>query len=34
VDRKLFVEATKDVYKKLAPTVGQANIDRVRALEK
>jgi tripartite ATP-independent transporter DctP family solute receptor len=34
VDRKLFVDATKDVYKKLAPTVGQANIDRVRALEK
>jgi len=34
VDRKLFIEATKDVYKKLAPTVGQANIDRVRALEK
>ena len=34
VDRRLFIEATKDVYKKLAPTVGQANIDRVRALEK
>ena len=34
VDRKLFIDATKDVYKKLAPTVGQANIDRVRALEK
>jgi len=34
VDRKLFIEATKDVYRKLAPTVGQANIDRVRALEK
>jgi len=34
VNRQLFIDATKDVYKKLAPTVGQANIDRVRALEK
>jgi TRAP-type C4-dicarboxylate transport system substrate-binding protein len=34
VDRKPFIEATKVVYIKLAPTVGQANIDRVRALEK
>jgi hypothetical protein len=34
VNRQLFIDATKDVYKKLAPTVGQANIDRVRAMEK
>jgi hypothetical protein len=34
VDRKPFMEATKVVYQKLAPTVGQANIDKVRALEK
>jgi TRAP-type transport system periplasmic protein len=34
VDRKPFMDATKVVYQKLAPTVGQANIDKVRALEK
>jgi TRAP-type C4-dicarboxylate transport system substrate-binding protein len=34
VDRKPFIEATKEVYSKLAKTVGQQNIDRVRALEK
>ena len=34
VDRKPFVEATEPVYKLLAPTVGQENIDKIRALEK
>jgi TRAP-type transport system periplasmic protein len=34
VDRAPFVEATKDVYKTMASTVGQENIDKVRALEK
>jgi TRAP-type transport system periplasmic protein len=33
VDRKPFIEATKEVYVKLASTVGQENIDKVRALE-
>ncbi len=34
VDRKPFMEATEPVYKQLAKTVGQQNIDRIRALEK
>jgi len=34
VDRKPFMEATDTIYKDLAKTVGQANIDKVRALEK
>jgi len=34
VDRKPFMEATSSVYKELAKTVGQANIDKIRALEK
>lgn len=34
VNRKPFIEATKDVYRKLAPVVGQDNIDAVRKLEK
>ncbi len=34
VDRKPFMEATKEVYKIMAPTVGQENIDKVKALEK
>jgi len=34
VDRKPFLEATAPVYKLLAPTVGQENIDKIRALEK
>ncbi len=34
VDRKPFIDATATVYKDLAKTVGQANIDKVRALEK
>ena len=34
VDRKPFMDATEVVYKDLAKTVGQANIDKVRALEK
>ncbi len=33
VDRKPFVEATASVYKDLAKTVGQENIDKIRALE-
>ena len=33
VDRKPFIEATKEVYKTLANTVGQDNIDKVKALE-
>jgi len=34
VDRKPFIEATQSVYKELAPVVGQANIDKIKALEK
>jgi tripartite ATP-independent transporter DctP family solute receptor len=34
VDRKPFIEATLPVYKSLEKTVGQANIDKIRALEK
>lgn len=34
VDRQPFIDATKSVYKTLASTVGQANIDKVKALEK
>ena len=34
VDRKPFMAATETIYKDLAKTVGQANIDKVRALEK
>ncbi len=34
VDRQPFIDATKDVYKKLANTIGQQNLDKVRALEK
>ncbi len=34
VDRKPFMDATDVIYKDLAKTVGQANIDKVRALEK
>ena len=34
VDRKPFKDATEVIYKSLAKTVGQANIDKVRALEK
>lgn len=34
VDRKPFMEATQGVYKQLAGTVGQANLDKIRALEK
>ncbi len=34
VDRKPFMLATDTIYKDLAKTVGQANIDKVRALEK
>lgn len=33
VDRKPFMEATESVYKQLAKTVGQQNIDKVKALE-
>jgi TRAP-type transport system periplasmic protein len=33
VDRKPFIEATQSVYKDLAPLVGQANIDAIKALE-
>ena len=34
VDRKPFMDATESVYKQLAKTVGQANIDKIKALEK
>jgi hypothetical protein len=34
VDRKPFMTATEAIYKDLAKTVGQQNIDKVRALEK
>lgn len=34
VDRKPFMDATEVVYKDLAKTVGQANIDKIKALEK
>ncbi len=34
VDRKPFMDATQGIYKQLAKTVGQANIDKVKALEK
>jgi TRAP-type transport system periplasmic protein len=34
VDRQPFIDATKSVYKTLASTVGQDNIDKVKALEK
>ena len=34
VDRKPFMEATQSVYKQLAKTVGQNNIDKIKALEK
>ena len=34
VDRKPFMEATQNVYKQLAKTVGQSNIDKIKALEK
>ena len=33
VDRKPFMDATESVYKQLAKTVGQQNIDKVKALE-
>ncbi len=33
VDRKPFMDATSSVYKELAKTVGQANLDKIRALE-
>lgn len=33
VDRKPFIDATKEVYVTLAKTVGQDNIDKVKALE-
>lgn len=33
VDRQPFIDATKSVYEKMAKTVGQDNIDKVRALE-
>ena len=34
VDRQPFIEATLPVYTSLAKTVGQANIDKIRTLEK
>lgn len=34
VDRKPFQEATLPVYKQLAKTVGQDNLDKIKALEK
>ena len=34
VDRRPFKDATEVIYKDLAKTVGQANIDKIRALEK
>lgn len=34
VDRKPFMDATESIYKNLAKTVGQQNIDKVKALEK
>ena len=34
VDRKPFMDATEGIYKQLSKTVGQENIDKVRALEK
>lgn len=34
VDRKPFMDATESVYKQLAKTVGQDNLDKIRALEK
>jgi len=34
VDRQPFINATLPVYKKMARTVGQKNIDKVKALEK
>lgn len=34
VDRKPFIDATESVYKQLAKTVGQENIDKIKALEK
>ena len=33
VDRQPFIDATKDVYEKMAKTVGQENIDKVKAME-
>ncbi|MDR2788180.1 MAG: DctP family TRAP transporter solute-binding subunit [Candidatus Accumulibacter sp.] len=33
VDRKPFIEATQSVYKELAKTVGQENVDKIKALE-
>ena len=33
VDRQPFIDATKIVYEKMAKTVGQDNIDKVKALE-
>ena len=34
VDRKPFMDATEPVYKQLSKTVGQDNLDKIRALEK
>ena len=34
VDREPFMKATESVYKQLAKTVGQDNIDKIRAMEK
>lgn len=34
VDRKPFMDATESVYKQLAKTVGQENVDKIKALEK
>lgn len=34
VDRKPFIDATEPVYKQLAKTVGQENLDKIKALEK
>lgn len=34
VDRSVFMEATKPVYKEFAPMVGQDNIDKINALKK
>lgn len=33
VDRKPFMEATQTIYKQLSKTVGQENIDKIKALE-
>jgi tripartite ATP-independent transporter DctP family solute receptor len=34
VDREPFIDATKKVYKEMAKTVGQDNIDKVQKMEK